>query len=246
MKYFALKIAYNGAVFSGFAPQRTAGITSVSETLESTLLALGIDSPIVGAGRTDKGVHSLGMIVRICTKDCWESERLYELLVPKLYPHIRLRALWEVSKDFHPRFSAYARSYIYIFSPHYLLPFFSSFIARESLGDYCALQECLQLCVGEHNFAFFSKTGSNPTTTTRIIYSAYISPRIYAGQQCYVVRLVGSGFLRAQVRLLLGACFAVSKGIITKDDFLAQLNALRRSYSIPVDPQGLYFGKAWY
>ena len=246
MKYFALKIAYNGASFSGFAPQRTAGIVSVSETLESTLSTLGIDSPIVGAGRTDKGVHSLGMIVRICARDCWESARLYELLVPKLYPLIKLRAVWEVDSSFHPRFSAQARSYIYIFSPHYLLPFFAPFIARESLGDYHALQECLQLCVGEHNFALFSKTGSNPKTTTRIIYSACISPRIYAGQQCYVVRLVGNGFLRAQVRLLLGACLAVSKGIITKDDFLAQLSAVRRSYSMPASPQGLYFGKVWY
>lgn len=246
MKYFALKIVYNGASFSGFAPQRTAGITSVSETLESTLLTLGIDSPIVGAGRTDKGVHSLGMIVRICARDCWETARLCEILAPKLYPHIKLRAVWEVDSSFHPRFSARARSYLYVFSPHSVLPFFTPFIARESLGDYRTLQECLQLCVGEHNFALFSKTGSNPKTTTRTIYSACISPRIYAGQQCYVVRLVGNGFLRAQVRLLLGACLAVSKGIITKDDFLAQLSAVRRSYSMPASPQGLYFGKVWY
>lgn len=246
MKHFALKIAYNGASFSGFAPQRTAGIQSVSETLESTLLTLGIDSPVIGAGRTDKGVHSLGMVVRICAKDCWDSGRLCEILAPKLYPHIKLRAVWEVDSSFHPRFSACARSYLYVFSPHSMLPFFTPFIARESLGDYRALQECLKLCVGEHNFALFSKTGSNPKSTIRTIYSTHLSPRIYAGQQCYVVRIVGNAFLRAQVRLLLGACLAVSKGIITKDDFLAQRDAVRRHYSIPASPQGLYFGKVWY
>lgn len=256
MKFFALKLAYNGARFSGFAPQHVSGIASVSECLGEALARLGIDSPIIGAGRTDKGVHALGMVVRICLANkrsaYWDSARLYSLLAPKLYPDIFLRAVWEVDSSFHPRFSATARRYMYIFTPHTPLPFHASFVSKESIGDITLLQECLQLCVGEHDFALFSKAGSNPKTTIRTIDSAHLLIRHYPAHPSayakpyYIVRLSGNAFLRSQVRLLLGAALAVSRGVISLGDFSCQLQAKSRAYSIPVSAHGLYLDKVWY
>lgn len=256
MKFFALKIAYNGARFSGFAPQRTDGIASVSECLGQALARLGIDSPIIGAGRTDKGVHALGMVVRICLADeqaaHWDSARLYSLLSPKLSADIFLRAVWEVDSSFHPRFSATARRYMYIFTPHTPLPFHASFVSKELIGDTTLLRECLRLCIGEHDFALFCKSGSNPKSTIRTIDSAHLLIRHYPAQPSvyakpyYIVRLSGNAFLRSQVRLLLGAALAVSRGVISLADFSSQLQAKSRSYSIPVSAQGLYLDKVWY
>lgn len=261
MKFFALRLAYNGANFSGSAPQHTPkqhtqSIASVSDSLSAALARLGIDSPILFAGRTDKGVHAIGMVARICLEDKqaahWDAARLHATLAPKLYPDIFLRDLWQVDSHFHPRFSAIARRYMYIFTPHTPLPFHAPFIAHERVGDLALLRECLSLCVGRHDFALFSKAGSNPKTTIRTIDSATLLTRYYparpnaCAKPYYIVRISGNAFLRSQVRLLLGAAFAASRGAISLGDFARQLQGSARAYTIPASPQGLYLAKIWY
>lgn len=246
MKYFALKIAYYGGAFSGFAPQKQAKIHSVSETLQNTLKKLGINSEILGAGRTDKGVHSLGMIVRICAGAHWTPQRLAPLLAKKLYPNIMLRAIWEVDSSFHPRFGAKARRYYYVFSPKLTSPFVAPFVAYERIGDIKIIRQCLAMCIGTHNFALFYKQGSSIKSTSREIYTAYLRIKHYRGQTYYIVCIEGNAFLRAQIRLLVGAILATSRNEISLQNFTEQLLAKKRHYSQPVSPQGLYFAKAHY
>lgn len=246
MKYFALKIAYNGSQFSGFAPQKNEQIRSVSETLQEKLRSLGIDSDIIGAGRTDKGVHALGMVVGISALECWEAERLFALLSPKLYPDIKLRAVCEVDASFHARFSAISRRYYYVFSPDMPSPFLAPFVSWERVGDVETMQKCLQMCVGAHDFALFCKSGGSAKNTTREIYRAHLRVRNKGSKAYYVAMIEGNSFLRAQIRLLMGAILAASRGEISLDDFKAQILAQARAYSQPAGPQGLYFANARY
>lgn len=245
MRRFALKIAYDGSFFSGFAPQKSIHIKSVSEKIEQALLSMGIKSMPISAGRTDKGVHSLGMVITIDAPNHWDCDKLRYILAPKIYPHIIVRRIWEVSSSFHPRFSAKSRTYYYI-SSNVTSPFLASYISNEKIGDIALFKECLNLCVGRHNFKFFKKQGSITKDDIREIY--YVRLKIFYRfcKPYYVVIIRANGFLRAQIRLMLGAVFAVSRGEITIDDFKNQLLGKARIYSQPLSPQGLYFAKVEY
>lgn len=248
-KTFALKIAYNGGAFSGFAPQKSRNIISVSEKIGEALQSMGIDSSVLGAGRTDKGVHSLGMVVRFYAPSFWEESKLAKILTPKIYPHIKIRSLKEVDFSFCPIKDAKKRAYLYLFSPHFQSPFLAPFVALEQVGQVDKLQECLHAFVGTHNFALFRKSNSSAKTTTRTIYATRLK-RIclsrWGGNECFGIYIEGDGFLRAQVRLMIGASLAVSRGEVEFSDFLSQLRGEKPAWREPVSANGLYFAKVWY
>ncbi|MGX2971762.1 tRNA pseudouridine(38-40) synthase TruA [Helicobacter sp. T3_23-1059] len=245
-KTFALKIAYNGGAFSGFAPQKSRKILSVSEAISDALQSIGIKSSVLGAGRTDKGVHSLGMVVRFFAPRFWEAKKLEKILAPKIYPHIKIRALKEIDFSFCPIKDAKKRAYLYLFSPHLQSPFVSPFVAFERVGDMKILQKCLQAFIGEHNFALFRKSKSSAKTTNRIIYDARLKIFQRFGQKICGIYIEGNGFLRAQVRLMIGASLAVSRGEVDFSDFILQLEAKKSAWREPVSANGLYFAKVWY
>lgn len=253
LKTFALKIAYNGSAFSGFAPQKSRNILSVSEVLSEALKSMGIDSAVLGAGRTDKGVHSLGMVVRFYAPRFWEAQHLANILAPKIYPHIKIRALAQVDSSFCPIKDAKKRAYVYLFSPFMQSPFISPFVALERVGDIELLKRCLEALKGEHNFTLFRKSGSSAKTTIRTIFDARLKTCSYFGVfggkyggDILRIYIEGNGFLRAQVRLMIGASLAVSRGDIDFGDFLMQLRGEQNAWREPVSANGLYFAKVWY
>lgn len=246
MKHFALKIAYNGTFFSGFAPQKTKHIQSVSEKILEVLQSMGIDSLPLGAGRTDKGVHALGMVITISAQEHWEANKLHHLLSQKLYPYIFIRKIWEVKEDFHPRFSATKRSYYYIFSPHLQNPFLAPYISHEHIGDIALFRQCLEACIGWHNFELFKKQGSKTKSDIRHIMYAKCKILHRFHSTYYLVHIQANGFLRAQIRMLIGAALAVSQGKLTFAEFCLQLNATKQHHTSLASPQGLFFAKVWY
>ncbi len=246
MKHFALQIAYDGSYFSGFAPQKTQGVISVSETIQKALMHIGIDSSVIAAGRTDKGVHALGMVAMIQAREYWEIERLRNALNKNLYPHIYIRKIWEVDSSFHPRFSAKKRGYYYIFTQNLNNPFHANYVSSEQIGDIKIFQKCLESCIGKHNFAYFKKQGSNNTSDEREIFRTYLRILKRFGKTYYLVYIEGNSFLRAQIRLMIGAMLCVSRNEMSFDEFMAQLYAQSRIHTKPASPQGLYFGRVVY
>lgn len=246
MGFYAAIIAYDGSAFSGFAKQKDHTIKSVLGTLQESFARVGIFTPIIGAGRTDKGVHATRQVIRFeCDylQNTLESLQTFtKLLNTKLYPHICIRTLYPVDKNFHPRFDAKARAYRYLISPTLPSPFESAYLSYEKIGDEQLLQEMLNLFVGTHNFTMFKKNGSFTKDDIRSIYKV----RFYPYQNLKVVYIEGSGFLRAQVRLMLGAALAVSRGELSCEDFIAQLQAHKQSYTYPISPYGLYLCKVIY
>ena len=245
-KAFAIKIAYNGVAFSGFAPQKARNILSVSEALSEALKSMGINSSVLGAGRTDKGVHSLGMVVRFYAPRFWEAQKIANILAPKIYPNIKIRALCEVDSSFCPIKDAKKRAYIYLFSPTIQSPFISPFVALERVGNLALLKQCLEALKGEHNFVLFRKSGSSANSTIRNIFNTRLKILRHFGQDIFGIYIEGNGFLRAQVRLMIGASLAVSRGDIDFSDFVSQLRVEKSAWREPVSPNGLYFAKVWY
>ncbi len=243
-KRLALKIAYNGAAFYGFAPQ--IDVQTITGRLTEVLLSLGIKASILAAGRTDKGVHATGQIIGFEVPDFWDLAHLKILLNQKLYPHIYIKQIWNVNKGFHPRFDALMREYRYIFTPKLRNIFLSDFISKERVGDVAKLSQALDLFIGEHNFKFFCKTGSDAKNNIRKIFNVrFYSYKIF-DEPVFVVNFLGNGFLYSQIRLIMGAVLAYSRGEISLLNIQEQLEIKARNYAIPVSPNGLYLSKVFY
>lgn len=243
------KIAYDGSVFRGFAHQRKKRILSVSEKIESALRSMGITDEIIGAGRTDKGVHSRAQIISFCLNDSMESfdlKKIKDLLNKKLYPYIFIRQLSKVPISFHPQFATKKRGYRYIFSRYFNNPFISRYVSKEDSGDKSRIQEALNLFIGKHSFEYFKKQGSSTKSYERKIFKAIFYEYKFFSQNFQVIYLEADGFLRAQVRLIIGAVFAYGRGEITLADIKLQLERKAKVFTCPVSPNGLYLVRIIY
>lgn len=234
MPRYKAVISYDGSAFYGFALQKHK--PSVLGSLQAGLSRVGIQGEILGASRTDKGVHSTGQVISFKAHHFNDIKYLQNLLNAKLYPHIAVRRLERVSEDFHPRFAALWRSYRFLLSSHTPSPFHSAYISYEKIGDRALFQTALAMFKGQHNFALFKKNGSFTKDSMRHIF------RIFAYQHkgLDIVYIQGNGFLRAQVRLMVGAALSVSRGELSLQDLQEQIEAQKRHYNFPISPNGLY------
>lgn len=265
-------ICYDGSKFCGFATQKrkkksleSLSIESITESkldfklsvqdfLESTLKRIGIDSKIIAAGRTDKGVHATFQVINFYTKQNTSQmplEKIKKLLNDRLSPHIVIRKIYEVSLNFHARFSAKSRTYCYIFvkKDSKLLPFFSPYISRINFGSLDSIQRGLDLFIGTHDFSLFKKSGSESKNDIREIFSAKIFDKKLYNTNFFMIKIKANGFLRAQVRLMLNACFAYSLGHVCLKFLKAQIDneiSLNESLRELVPPFGLYLWKVEY
>ncbi|MFC3847054.1 tRNA pseudouridine(38-40) synthase TruA [Helicobacter baculiformis] len=239
---FKMVIAYDGSAFHGYAKQ--PNLPSVQGALECALQGLGITSPLLCAGRTDKGVHALAQVVSFCAS--LSLQTLQRHLPPKITPHIACKHIESVPLDFHPRFYATMRTYCYVFTKALHNPFLSRYIACCDYGDLVRLQEALDCFVGMHDFKFFSKQSGDFRNTQRQIYRAKCRTRTLWGVPCVLLYISAPSFLRAQVRLIVGAALAYSLGHLSLAQLQAQIHAQYRYHNIPAPPQGLYLARVDY
>ncbi|BCZ17426.1 tRNA pseudouridine synthase A [Helicobacter sp. NHP19-003] len=244
MRRFKLTLAYDGSAFMGFAKQE--GFNTIEGTLENALAKLHVFSQISAAGRTDKGVHATCQVVALNAPKFWSAPKLLAHLQPKLAPHIVCQSLEQVGLDFHPRFCAYKRRYRYIFTQNPLSPFLARYVALHPHGTLESLQEALNCLVGTHDFKYFCKTGSSPKHTRRTLYKAFCYPFCMGRLNCVVVVFEANGFLRAQVRLMLGAVLKYSLGHLSLEDLRAQVALKRRVCVDLAPPSGLYLSRVFY
>ncbi|GLH58110.1 tRNA pseudouridine(38-40) synthase TruA [Helicobacter ailurogastricus] len=243
MRRFKLVIAYDGSAFMGFAKQ--GELNTIEGALENALKRLNIQSPLTAAGRTDKGVHATRQVVAFNAPAFWSAQKLLAHLAPKLAPHIVCQSLEQVGLDFHPRFCAHKRRYRYILS-QMPSPFLARYVAFHPHGTLESLQEALNCFVGTHDFKYFCKTGSNPKHTRRTLYKAFCYPFYVGRLDCVVVVFEANGFLRAQVRLMLGAALKCSLGHLSLEDLKAQLALKKRTSTDLAPSNGLYLSRVVY
>ncbi|WP_300446243.1 tRNA pseudouridine(38-40) synthase TruA [uncultured Helicobacter sp.] len=236
MHTYKAVIAYDGSAFSGFALQKHK--KSVLGALQEGLGRVGISGEILGASRTDKGVHSTGQVISFKSSHLhrYESAFLLSLLNAKLYPRIMIRSLKRVPHHFHPRFDAKWRAYRFLLSPTFPPPFASSYVTHQKIGDMARFIAALHCFKGEHNFLYFKKNGSFTQSNVRTIFDI----KYYRYKSIDVVYVRGNGFLRSQVRLMVGAALSVSRGEMSMQHLQEQLLAQKQHYAYPISPQGLY------
>jgi len=236
-------ISYDGAAFYGFQAQATTPKT-VSGALTRAALKLGIDSAIVGSGRTDRGVHATGQVIHFDLPPHWQEnhKKLKTVYNRLLSPHIQIKTITPVSDTFHARFDAKRRIYRYVFKSTPPTPFESLYICHLPKSNPEKLQEALKLFEGTHDFCYFHKKGSDPGSTVRTIFRTDVKTiRGYI-----MLYIEANGFLRSQVRMIVGACMDYMYNNLTLQQIDEQL--MRESiYSTHLaPPQGLYLARVIY
>ncbi len=235
-------LAYNGTPFFGSQVQKETRNT-VMGTLQHAFHRLGIDTSPVASGRTDRGVHATGQVVHCDLPDYWHNtQKLHTSLNRLLPPSIRIRAVSTVSSDFHARFSARRRIYRYVLSETDPTPFEADFVTFSDPIDVALMNRAIRYFVGEHDFRHFKRVGSETPTDVRTIYRAFV----YRHRGKVIITFEGNGFLRTQVRLMVGFLFAINRGQRTIED-LAEQVACHSDFKVkPAPGNGLYLSKILY
>ncbi len=233
----ALTLAYNGTFFLGSQIQKETTNT-IFGNLEYVLSKLGIEYRVIASGRTDKGVHATGQVCHIDLPEFWNDLQKFQRVLNSMLPvSIQVKHIKAVDNNFHARYSAKKRVYRYIIKNEKSNPFETNFITFVEDIDFKNIQKNIKLFVGEHDFKFFMKTGSDVNSTRRIIYKAFA----YEHKGTIVLNFEANGFLRSQIRLMVGALLKLNA-----DEIKEQL-ACTNNYKIkPAPSNGLYLAKIKY
>ncbi len=240
---FCGKLAYDGTNYFGFQRQAKR-LPSIQSDVEAAVLKItGQNVTVLGAGRTDTGVHATGQIVTFDVTWNFEDAALLRALNAVLPDAIAFQAMTRVDKStrFHPRFSAVSRLYKYTMAH----TFFRQPLLRHRTWrvwgklDKEAMQYAASLLIGTHDCAAFGlpPQGEN---TVRTIYRSKWESREEDDCELWVYSIEGSAFLHHMVRRIVGMMMDIGRGFYTVDDFEQKFRSAKLvTHGTMAPPHGL-------
>ena len=250
MSNVLLTVEYDGTAYVGWQRQPAYQGVSVQQRIEEALKdILGHPVSVIGAGRTDAGVHALG---QRCSFDCDRPvpiEKLAEIVNHRLPPDICVSAAEEVGEDFHARYSVKSKRYRYLLEREAKPSAFGGRFSWQlpDAPDVDIMREGAKLLVGEHDFRHFTVSGCETKTFTRTIYSLEISepkasPALLPMQELQrplAIDIEGNGFLYKMVRIITGRLVALARGQMTLAEFAGYLDGSCQRNIPPAPARGL-------
>jgi len=238
MPRFALRVEYDGRPFSGW--QRQPDRPSVQGALEAAAARIDPAGPLVtGAGRTDAGVHATGQVAHLDLSRDWDPFRLAGALNAHLRPHpVAVTAVAEVPDDFHARFSAIGRSYVFRVVVR-RAPLVHDRGMAWRVGrplDLEAMREGAAHLIGLHDFTTFRSTLCQAKSPVKTIDSIEIKELPYSGGAEFRFHLRARSFLHNQVRGIVGTIEKVGAGAWPPARVAEALAARDRAACGPVSP----------
>ncbi len=244
MKRVLLIVAYDGTEYYGWQAQ--SNVITIEEVLNrelSTLLKEQIT--VIGASRTDSGVHAMGNVAVFDTEARIPAERISYALNQRLPEDIVIQESREVPLDFHPRFTDTKKTYEYrIYNATHPMPLnrrYSHFVYNDI--DVDRMQAAAKYLIGEHDFASFCSVHTQVKSTVRTIYSL----DVIRDNQEIVIRIQGNGFLYNMVRIIAGTLIQVGIHYYEPERVAWMLEQKDRTVSGPTAPaKGLTLVKIEY
>ena len=243
---FRCECAYDGTDFCGWQSQKGGG--SVQDYIEGRLGRIFKEPVrIHGSGRTDAGVHATGQVFHFDAAWGHSDGALLAAMRSSNRSDVRIKSLKRVGPDFHARYGAKGKRYVYYMHMGVALPHIARY--RWSLGDREPdpekMNEAAGLLLGEHDFTAFSAsrgTGAreNPVKTLR---------RLAVTSRGAELRVVaeGSGFMYKMVRMLVGALVDVGTGKLDGGDIEEMLASKKRGNRFQAAPaRGLFLQRVFY
>ncbi|WP_322509598.1 tRNA pseudouridine(38-40) synthase TruA [Anaerolinea sp.] len=225
MARYKVILAYDGTHFQGF--QRQAGARTVQAEVEKALRSLGWgDESLLSSGRTDTGVHASGQVIAFDLDWRHSLEALRNALNARLPEDVAAKQVEEVPGDFHPRFNAIERAYLYrIIVAETRDPLRERYAWRlwPPLEAPEALQSAAQALCGTHDFSAFGTSPVEGGSTLRHIYQA--EWRENGDEWLFEVR--GNAFLYHMVRRMVWAQVQVGLNRLSLADFLEAVQQAR-------------------
>lgn len=209
MKRIKLVIAYDGTGYCGW--QLQPGKLTIEAMLNKALSELLREEiKVIGASRTDSGVHARGNVAVFDTESKIPAEKICPAANQRLPEDIRVQSSIEVPLDFHPRRVSCNKTYEYrILNRKTALPterLYSNFIYYSL--DVNTMQEAANYLVGEHDFKSFCSVKTQVLETVRTIYRIEVTKR----EDIITISITGSGFLYNMVRIIVGTLIEVGRG----------------------------------
>ena len=206
-----LILQYDGSAFHGWQIQREE--RTVQGELEAALEQLtSTHRPVIGSGRTDRGVHATGQVAVASLPDAWQPERLEKALSAILPNDIWIKSVEHVPPDFHPRYDAVSRTYLYHlglsaearspFHRHWCWP-----LAKAV--DEVLLESAAETVVGGYSFKAFAKSGQPERGDLCTVHESRWEPW---GELGLTLRLTANRFLHHMVRYLVGTMVDIARG----------------------------------
>lgn len=241
MRYF-LEIAYNGKNYFGW--QRQLHQISVQQVLEETLsTVLRSEIKIMGAGRTDTGVHAKQLFAHFDFDEIKDKNKLIFRMNSFLPKDISLSNILLVKGDAHARFDATQREYEYIISLH-KNPFSQDFAFQiDNLPNVTLMNEAAELLLHHRDFQCFSRSKTDVKTYNCTIVKANWETK----DNTLIFTIAADRFLRNMVRAIVGTLLNVGRSKTSLEEFKTILNSKRREEAGASAPaQGLYLTKVAY
>ena len=245
MRYL-ITFSYDGSKFKGY--QKQPRLKTVQGEIEKALKELSNkDISISGSGRTDAGVHALNQKAHFDLDMNITCDKLQKALNSLLSDYIYIKKVEEVSDDFHARFNVSAKEYIYkINIGEYSLIEKDYIYQYNKKLDLVEMERALKYLEGTHDFKSFSKADEEKEDFTRTIIQTNLIRNVKDVNR-FIISFLGTGFLRYQVRNMVGLLIEIGEGKRKSEDVLDILEAKdRRKAGITAPPEGLYLKDVFY
>ncbi len=234
MKRVKLVVAYDGTNYHGW--QLQPGAVTIEQVLNETLTELlGEPITVIGASRTDSGVHALGNVAVFDTSHRMPGEKVSFALNQRLPADIRVQSSCEVADGWHPRRCPCIKTYEYrILNRAVELPqerLYAAFCRFPV--DVERMRRGAEFLVGEHDFKSFCNVRTQAETTVREIYSIQVEK---SAGDIIVLRIRGNGFLYNMVRIIAGTLLKAGMGQMEPEEIRTALEAKDRQAAGPTAP----------
>ena len=233
MRRIKLVVSYDGTAYCGWQLQPN-GVT-IEEVLNKALSSLlKEDIQVIGASRTDSGVHSLGNIAVFDTNTRMPADKIAFALNQRLPEDIVVQGSCEVEDGWHPRYQNSRKTYEYrILNRTFRMPTrrLDTYFYHYPL-DVEKMKKAASYLEGEHDFKSFCAIGAQVKTTVRTIYACDVEKE----GDIITIRVTGNGFLYNMVRIIAGTLISVGMGQIPPDQIEDILNARDRAAAGPTAP----------
>lgn len=233
MKRVKLEIAYDGTAYCGWQIQ--PGHPTVEEAINKALSELlGEEIAVIGASRTDSGVHALGNVAVFDTNSAIPPEKICFALNQRLPEDIRVQTSVEVFPDFHPRKVTSHKTYEYrILNRKIAIPTERLYTHHVYYDlEVSLMQKAAAYLVGEHNFKSFCSVKTQVLDTVRTVHRLEVTKN----GDIITISITGSGFLYNMVRIIAGTLMEIGRGAYQPEKVQEILKGCDRSLAGPTAP----------
>ncbi len=233
IRRICLVVAYDGTNYHGWQLQNN-GITIESELNRCLSELFQEEITVIGASRTDAGVHALGNIAVFDTRARMPAEKISYALNQRLPEDIRIQSSVQVATNWHPRHCESRKTYEYrIYRAEFPLPtkrLYSLFTYHKL--DAELMKKAAAYLEGEHDFKSFCQVNAQVLSTVRRLHYVQVEEQ---GTEL-VIRVCGNGFLYNMVRIIAGTLIEVGQGKRSPEELPAILEAKDRAMAGPTAP----------